>query len=114
MDAALGAHGRGLEEEVHQHGLAAPDAAVDVDPGEPLVRLRRLAPEAEPAERHLLAGARVVVPEPHGEKLQLLHGRALRRVGVDLARGDELAVTGQRPVAHVRPLRLAGTGQGGP
>ena len=54
MDPALRLRG-GLVEQVHQHGLAAPDRAPDV---EPLRRRRGIVPAAEqPAEGAALAGA---------------------------------------------------------
>src|SRR5438067_7477739 len=53
MHAALATHRRGLEEQVHHHGLAAADLAVDVKPFDR--RLTLLVAAEEPAERGRLA-----------------------------------------------------------
>ena len=94
MDPALGRDRRGFVEEVHQHRLAAPDAAVDVE-AEPLLDLL-LAPagEAEQAEDRAPPFRRVVGPETNVQQLQLLDRGAL---GV---------VRPQRPAAHQIPIPL--------
>ena len=83
MRAALVRDGGLLEEQVHQHGLAAADLAVNVKPA------RRLAVVGkQPAEQALLAG-RLVAGKPLFQRRKRLGGARLRRVGLDRAGGDE-------------------------
>ena len=101
MHPALQLDRRRGEEEVHQHRLAPPDPAVEVEPGHRLL-LEPVAAPAEAPEPHALRLRRVVVGEPHGEELQLLHRQPLRRVGVERTFGDAL------PVERHRPFRRGG------
>ena len=99
MHPALRLDRGGLEEQVHQHRLAAPDPAVEVEPGHRLL-LQPVAAPAEEPEPDPLRLRRVVVGEPHREELQLLHRQPLRRVGVERALGDPLPVERHRAVGH--------------
>src|SRR5690625_2588377 len=112
MDAPPGPDRRALEEKIHQHRLAAPDAAIEVKPGHVFVGAGQAAAKAEPAKGHLLAPRRVVIAQTHMQKLQLLDSRALRRIGLKAALLDELAIARHRPARHVnlsRPLRIPRT-----
>ena len=82
MDAALPRHRGAGEEHVHQHALAAPDLAEDVEPHRR--RLGRLG-EAEPHAPAALAVSRLIRGERAGEALQLLGGEFLGRVVLQLA-----------------------------
>ena len=81
----------GLEEEIHQHRLAASDPAVEVEPRDKLL-LQPVAPPAEKPGPDPLRRRGVVVREPHRQELQLLHRQPLRRVG------------GERAVRHLAPV----------
>ena len=86
MDPALAAHAERLEEQVHQHRLAAPDRAPDVEPA----RLRRrLALAEEPAERARLACEPVLARARLPAGSSRLNERDLRRIALDGAGGDE-------------------------
>ena len=95
MDAALGDGGGERKELVHQHGLAAADLAVDVEPAR-----RGIARAEEPAEktaagRWLLFGKRAV------EGLEPVDDAGLRRIVADRPRRDQLPIAlaerGSRP-----------------
>ena len=80
MGAALVRHLALLEEQVHQHGLAAPDLAMDVEPA-----WRRLVLVGEqPAEQALLA-PRLVAGQPRLEVRECIGGHGLRRISLDRA-----------------------------
>ena len=74
MDAALGVECHGFEEQIHQHGFAAPDIAPDIQ----ALRRRRWR-----AEEAALAGP--VVLERLGERLQPPGGGFLQGVVLELA-----------------------------
>ena len=90
MGAALRARG-GVVEQVHEHGLAAPDRAPDVDAAR---RLRRLALAEEPAERARFAGQPVLL-ERRDEPVERRHRRELPRVALERAAVDEGLVAGR-------------------
>src|SRR5258707_8429435 len=78
-----------LEKQVHQHGLAAPDLAMNVE-----AAWRRLVLVGkQPAKQALLAHRRVA-REPLLEVREHLGGRRLRGVGLDRAGGDEALIMG--------------------
>jgi hypothetical protein len=78
VDAALRRVVDGLEEQIEQHGLAAPNSAVEVEP------LRRRS--AAPREGEQIAEPRLaVLRQPIGKQLQLLCRQFLRGVRRELA-----------------------------
>ena len=84
MGAALVLDRRVLKEQVHQHGLAAADLAMNVKPAR-----RRLALVAEqPAEQAELL-RRLVARKPLLERGECLGGFRLRRIGLDRAGGNQ-------------------------
>ena len=86
------------EEQVHQHGLAAPDRAVNVEPARRLGRLR-----AEQAREGAGLRVRPVAAEPVTERVELFDKVRLGGIGGDLARVDQRAVTvGERSHAFVQ------------
>ena len=99
MDAALLRDRRGREEQVHQHRLAAPDRAEDIE-----TRGRRLgrAGKPEPGAPAALDGSRPVVGEGAREALQLLHRKFLPRVAHQLAGPAPRAVAAERPIGGGR------------
>ena len=85
MRAPLARHRARLEEQVHQHGLAAADVAVDVEPLDR--RQRAFAFGEQPAERRRFAGETVLRDssfEPH----QHIDHRHLCGIGLELARSN--------------------------
>src|SRR5262249_3020540 len=89
MRAALVRDLRLLEEQVHQHGLAAPDLAMDVEPA----RRRLVLVGEQPAEQALLLD-RLVAGKPLLQFRKGFRRAALRRIGLDRARRDEGFVMG--------------------
>ena len=98
MHAAFRRDGDGLEKEIHQHRLAAPDAAPDV---------KALGRRYRTAETEKSEGADLLAGRPFGkfigEMLQMLRGMSLRRVLGDFAPRDLLAIDGQGTGAHAPP-----------
>ena len=88
MRAALVGDRAVLEEQVHQHGLAAADLAVNVKPARRLVLVGK-----QPAEQPLLAH-RLVTRKPLLQRAQRLDGARLRGIGLDRAGGDEGLIMG--------------------
>ena len=80
MGAALVRDRALLKEQIHQHGLAAPDFAVDVE----AARRRLVLVGEQPAQQALLA-QRLVAGEPRLEVGEGLGGRRLRGIGLDRA-----------------------------
>src|SRR5205085_2225219 len=76
-----------LKEQVHQHGLAAPDLAMDVKAA------RRLLVREQPLDQALLAHGLVAL-EPPLQRAQRLDSGRLRRVGLDRTGGDEGLIVG--------------------
>src|SRR5258705_5746228 len=76
-----------LEKQVHQHGLAAPDFAVNVE----AARRRLVLVGKQPAKQALLAQWRVA-REPLLEVRERPGGLRLRGVGLDRAGGDEALI----------------------
>ena len=86
VHAPLALDRRGLEEQVHQHGLAAADVAVDV---EPLDRLLLVFARAEqPAERRRFP-RQPVLAQALFQLGQEIDGACLRRIVLDLSGGDQ-------------------------
>src|SRR5690606_40591754 len=124
-----------VEEEVHQHRLAAPDAAVEIETRHHLLH-EPVTPPAEKPEADAFGPAGIVVPKPVGEDLELFGGHHLGRVGIEPALRDAGAVEGdwfghgiahaslfprRRPSGksacseqHPAPSRPRGTGKGSP
>ena len=88
MRAPLALHVARVKEQVHQHGLAAADVAIDV---QALDRPARFAAREQPAERGRFA-RQPVCGEPVLKRTQLLRQGRLRAIGLDLAGGDERGV----------------------
>ena len=88
MRAAFPLHGACGKEQVHQHGLAAPDVAVDV---ETLDRLCGILFREQPAEMRGFA-RQPVLRQPLLEPREPRGNRFLRRVALDLALRDERAI----------------------
>ncbi len=80
-----------MEKQIHQHGLAAADVAVDV---QPLDRFRLLAVAEQPAEQSVLAGGGAIVRKPRLERAQGIGGDSLRRIGFDFAGGHKRLILG--------------------
>ena len=80
MRAALVRDLRLLEEQVHQHGLAAADLAMDVEP----MRRGLVLVGKQPAEQALLLDRRVA-GKPLLQRRQGLRRPLLRRIGLDRA-----------------------------
>src|SRR6188768_2622918 len=80
MRAAFALHAAQSEEQIHQHGLAAADVAVDVEAPD---RTRRLALREQPAEMRRLA-REPMLREPLFETRQLQRNRFLRGIALDL------------------------------
>ena len=98
VDAALPGHRRIVEEEVHQHGLAAADRTPDVK----TVRAHRLLGRAGQTKPRQQAGFWRF--GRHGRQLfvhglQAQHDLLLHRVGADLACNSSRGKIGDRPLA---------------
>ena len=89
MHAPLAPDRRGLEEQVHQHGLAAADLAVDVEPLDRL--LLALAGAEQPAERRRFA-RQPMLAQPPFQLAQEIDRARLRGVALDLSGGDQRRV----------------------
>ncbi len=88
MGAALLRDRDGLDEEIHQHRLAAPDGAPDVEAAR---RRRGGAAAEEPAERALLVG-QAALGQHAGEFAEPAHDVLLRGIVLDGALRDERAI----------------------
>ena len=97
MDALLARDLGGVEEQVHQHGLAAPDLAHQIQPGRHI--FLGMAPAQQPGQQ-APAGRRnrlgIVTTQPLPQILQALDRCRLRRVGRQRAVGDQVLVDRQR------------------
>src|SRR5262249_6742684 len=98
MDAALAQDRRGLEEQVHQHSLAAADLAVDVEPSDDVVVARARA--EQPAERRRLA-RQPVLGEPLFQLSELVDHRELRVVAFEFGGGDTRRILHRDGSRHV-------------
>ena len=83
MRAALAQHRTCLEEQIHQHRLAAADVAVDVES----LERRLLAIAEQPAQRRGFA-RQAMLRDPHFEPRQMRDDGKLRVVAADAAGGD--------------------------
>jgi hypothetical protein len=90
MRAPFAAYGARGEEQIHQHGLAAADIAVNVETAD-RTRLRRALGE-QPAERRRLA-RQAVLRKSFLQPRELRGDQLLRAVALDLAFGDQGRVT---------------------
>ncbi len=99
VDAPLARDLRRPEEQVHQHGLAPPDLADEVEavrtPLRDVVRAA-FAPEQTRKQARRLGGLRVVAAERRPQRLQTLGGERLCRVGRELAARELGAIGGKR------------------
>src|SRR6266851_4031560 len=78
-----------LEKQIHQHGLAAPDIAMNIKPA----RRRTVLVGKQPAQQALLAQG-LVAREPPLEVREGVSGLRLRGVGLDRAGCDESVIMG--------------------
>jgi hypothetical protein len=107
MDAALSPHRAGFEKQVHQHGLAAADLAVDVKPLQRQASL--LAFGEQPAERGRFSRQPALVETPR-QRRQLRCQHRLARIGLNFSGGDKRRVTRAEGVGHdVKTLRTRRT-----
>ena len=96
MDAALAHHRTGLEEQVHQHGLAAADLAVDV---KPFQRRGLFALAEQPAERGRFLRQPMPIEAPL-ELRQMLRQHRLAGIGLDFSGGNERRVARAEDFGH--------------
>jgi len=96
VHAALRREVDGLEEEIEQHGLAAPNPAIEIEP-----LWRRAAPprKGKQTPKPRLAVLRQTI----GEQLQLFGRQLLRGVWRKLARLNHLPVALERSLLHASP-----------
>ncbi len=96
MDALFARHQRGVEEQVHQHGLSAPDLADQIQAGRHVF----LGMAADQARQQPAAGGwrgpRVVVAQPLPQILQPVDRDGLRGIGRQGVAGDHGLVGRQR------------------
>src|SRR4030081_2449431 len=78
-----------LKEQIHQHGLAASDFAMNIEPA----RWRLVFVLEQPAQQALLAHW-LVARKARLEAGERLGGARLRRIGLDRAGGDEGLIMG--------------------
>ena len=105
MDAPLAPHRHELEEHVHQHGLAAPDAAMDVEPAHRRLRCRgawRTASRASSTSPRCRLSQISSI-----SRSSACASRYLRRVARDLAALDQMRRSAGRP-SHGSGCRRAG------
>ncbi len=98
VDALLATHIGGGKEQVHQHGLAAPDLAHDVEAVQP--GFGRLATAEQPGEQPIAirrTRARIVAEQRLPQPLQPLRHQFLSRVGRQLAGRHHRPEGWQRP-----------------
>ena len=105
MDPPLALHRRRGEEQVHQHRLAAADAAEDV---EAVRRGVRNPGEAEPRPPAAAVGAGVVALEGAVQAFELLGRQRLDGVGLEPPLGEPCPVGGKRPLGRIRRSWRAG------
>ncbi len=97
MHAAFALHHAGREEQIHQHGLAAADFAVDVKPFQRRAGL--LAFGEQPAERRRLARHPALI-ETVRERRHLRRQHRLAGIGLNFSGGDERRVARAEGVRH--------------
>ena len=87
VGAALGSHRRGVEKQVHQQRLAAPDRAENIQPA------RRLGlPNADQPLERARRPPRAVTVKPRRQRVEATDQSDLRGVRLKPARGDEFAI----------------------
>ena len=88
MDPSLRGHGRRLEEQVHQEGLAAADRAVHVEPARRLAR-----PGADQPAEGARPARRPIARELRRERVEALGEFRLRGVRLDPPASDQHAIS---------------------
>ena len=88
-------HRRGFEKQIHHHGLAGADIAVDVEPLRGIAALRPR--QTEPGAPTLVAGRRLEPLQCMVKALQLFRRQLLSGVGAQIFR------------SNLRPVFLEGT-----
>ena len=91
--------GRGVEEQVHQHGLAAPDRSPEIKPA-----WRRGLIGEQAAQQTALLGA---CAEGCPQTIQRFGGTLLRHVGGQRAGGDSFVIGGERAVGSAHSVCTA-------
>ena len=104
MRATFAHHRTCLEKQIHQHGLAAPDIAVDVEALDP--RLPGFAAAEQPAQRRRFA-RQSIFDKPRLKPRQPVDDGELRDVALDFARGDAGGVSRCDGARHIL-LTVAG------
>ncbi len=99
MGAPLVLHRHALEEQVHEHGLAASHRAVDVDA---LGRIRAPASQAEAFLPALLAHGGGVVVQAVAQRLQLFHRQFLGGIRAEFPLFQHGAIEMDRSIGHGR------------
>ena len=97
MGAALALDGARLEEEIHQHGLAAADLAIDVQTFD--LRQRALAAGEQPAERRGFA-RQTIFRDPRFEARHHVEHDELSVIAFDAARGDSRGIMRSDGIRH--------------
>ena len=112
MRAALARHRARLEKQIHQHGLAAADVAVDVEAFDPRLLFRRL-PNSQPSDDDLRAKRCSTIRA--SSRASVVDDGELRGVALDHAAGDAGGVSRCDGDRHdsVNQLRAKGGGNGG-
>ncbi len=88
MHPALAVHGQRLEEHVHEHRLAAPDTAPDVEAADRLTVPRR----EQPAERAGLF-RRTISVQALCQSIEPLDQIRLRRIALESSAANQAVVT---------------------
>jgi hypothetical protein len=89
-----------IVEEVHQHRLATPHPAIEVEPQRRLLPLPGKAKPRLPAPRR----ARIVAAQGVMKALQLFHGQFLGGIARQRPRRDQAAVNGYGIFTHARSM----------
>ena len=100
---------RAREEHIHEHGLAAPGAAEQI---EPLGSLLLAAAKRQPRLPATGPQVRRVAGQRSVQVLQLLRRQFLGHVGLDLPAGQQGAIGVEGSVGHGKEVRLALPGWG--
>src|SRR4051812_2123071 len=106
MGAALVLDRRVLEEQIHQHGLAAADLAMHVKPAR-----RRVALVAEQPSQQAELLRRLVTRQPFLERGERLGSLGLRRISLDRPGGDEGLVLVRERGRRQGPLTASSEGK---
>jgi len=101
MDPALAIHRGTVDEQVHDHGFAAADAAHQI---ETLGGLDLVATAEAEAGQKPGAPGRLIAAQPAVQQVKFFGGQFLGRIALDLAAPDQRPVDTQWVVAHGRAV----------